>query len=237
MKNLFVIIFVAILSISCSSEKKKTGNMLVNGQIKGLRKGKIYLQKMKDTVLVSVDSVNLSGNDTFVLSDQIENPEMYFLTFDGNTTQKSILFFGEKGIITINDELEKFGINPEISGSKNQEILERYKKTNNRFKNQRLDLIKKSFDAQKDGDTELLKKIEETSQKMIRRRYLYTTNFALSNANSEVAPYLALTELYNANIKLLDTIYTSMSDNVRKSKYGKRLENFILKIKKETNSK
>src|SRR5690554_6014122 len=109
MKKIAAFAFIIVLTLACSSPKKE-GNMLVNGQIKGLKKGTLYLQKMQDTVLVSVDSVALVGKDMFTLSDNVTSPEMYYLTFDGNTTNKYILFFGEKGTITINDNIDKFGI-------------------------------------------------------------------------------------------------------------------------------
>ena len=114
MKKIFTLLALSILILSCSS--KKEGNMIVKGQIKGLKKGKLYLQKMKDTVLVSVDSVNLLGNDQFLLTDNVTSPVLYYLTFDGNTTDKRILFFGEEGTITINDAVDKFGFSPVPSG-------------------------------------------------------------------------------------------------------------------------
>ena len=55
MKKLISCIILALLIISCSEEKK--GNMLVKGQIDGLKKGSLFLQKLKDTVLISVDSI------------------------------------------------------------------------------------------------------------------------------------------------------------------------------------
>ena len=51
---------------------------------------------------------------------------MYFLSIEGN--QNILSFFGEKGTITVNDQLEKFGIAPLIEGSNNQNIMEKYKK-------------------------------------------------------------------------------------------------------------
>jgi hypothetical protein len=112
MKKIITIFIASFTIFACS---KKEGNMIVEGQIKGLKKGTLYLQKMKDTSLVSVDSVKLLGTDTFRLSDQVDSPVMYYLTFDGNTTDKRILFFGEEGVITIKDHVEKFGINPNFS--------------------------------------------------------------------------------------------------------------------------
>jgi len=147
MKKIITLLLVSFLMTACSS--KKEGNMLVQGQIKGLKKGTLYLQKMKDSLLISVDSISLLGNDQFRLTDDVASSVLYYLTFDGNTTDKRILFFGEKGTITINDKVEQFGYHPEIIGSKNQEILDRYNTVMRKFQNKRLEYIKQDFDAKK----------------------------------------------------------------------------------------
>ena len=229
MKKIIAICAFSILAFACSS--KKEGNMIVKGQIKGLKKGTLYLQKMKDTVLVSVDSIKLFGDDKFTLVDNVTSPEMYYITFDGNTIDKSLMFFGEKGEITINDKLEEFGFTPEIKGSKNQEVMDKFRDIDNRFKDQRLEFIQKNFEARQAKDEELLKKLETDYQKMLRRRFLFSTNFAIANADSEAAPYIALSELFNANIKLLDTINNSLTDKVKNSNYGKSLQKFVTDIK------
>ena len=233
MKKIIVVLVVSILMIACSS--KKDGNMIVEGTIKGLKKGTLYLQKMNDTAIISIDSVNVLGDGNFRLTDNIESPIMYYLTYDGNANDKRILFFGGKGTITINDNMSTFGFSPEITGSPNQLVLDKFLKINNQFKNQRLEFIKKEFDARQSKNTDLIENLEEDYNRMIRRKYLYTTNFALSNSNSEAAAYIALTELYDANIKLLDTINKKLSMEVKNSIYGKRLDAYILKIKSKEN--
>lgn len=225
------IIAICLLLVAAACSSKKEGNMIVQGNIKGLKKGTLYLQKMKDTVLVSIDSVNVFGSGDFKLTDNVVSPVVYYLTFGGNTTNKRILFFGNKGTITINDNIEFFGVAPEITGSENQIIFNNYLKINSGFNNQNLEFIKQDFEAKKAKNVDLQEKIRKDYNKMIRRRYLFTTNFALANSDSDVAPYLALTELYNANIKLLDTINNSLSPKIRKSDYGKRLDKFIEEIK------
>lgn len=229
MKKITALLALSIILFACSS--KKEGNMIVQGQIKGLKKGTLYLQKMADTVLVSVDSIALNGSDTFTLTDNVASPVLYYLTFDGNTTDKRILFFGEQGIITINDEIDKFGFSPKISGSKNQEVLDRYNVISKRFQNERLDFIKKDFDAKKANDTELVDKLFEDYQKMTKRRVLYTTNFAITNADFEAAPYIALTEMYDASLKMLDTVNASLTPKIKKSEYGKRFQEYLKNIK------
>jgi hypothetical protein len=233
MKKIIVVLIVSILMIACSSEKD--GNMVVEGTIKGLKKGTLYLQKMNDTAIISIDSVNVLGDGNFRLTDNVESPVMYYLTYDGNANDKRILFFGGKGNITINDNMSTFGFSPEITGSPNQLVLDKFLKINNQFKNQRLEFIKKEFDARQSKNTDLIENLEKDYNRMIRRKYLYTTNFALSNSDSEAAAYIALTELYDANIKLLDTINKKLSMDVKNSIYGKRLDKYISKIKSEEN--
>lgn len=235
MKKIFLLIF-AILIAACSS--KKEGNMIVNVQIKGLKKGTMYLQKISnDSIVKTIDSVAILGTDTFTLTANVEEPEIHFVTFDGNTSNKYITFFAEKGTINIVDDVAKFGINPVISGSKNQEILDQYYKISNRFNNQNLDLIKGKFLAQKNNNIDSINLIDKQHESLLRRRYLVTVNFALNNASNNVAPYIALTELVNANVKLLDTIQSSLSVDVKKSLYGKKLTKFISDIKKEERKK
>lgn len=226
-----ILFLFTLLVFSCSKERET--NMTVTGQIKGLKKGKLYLQKMKDTLLVSVDSTSLNGVDTYELKDFVESPVVYYLTFDANNAKKSILFFGEEGTITINDNVDTFGLNPEINGSKNQTIFDEYKIMSKRFQERNLELIKQDFEAKKANDTDLMKKIENDYKSLIRRRVLYTANFAITNSDYEVAPYLALTELYDATIPLLDTVNSSLSDRVKNSIYGKRYQEYLDTIKKK----
>ncbi|NLP58240.1 DUF4369 domain-containing protein [Lutibacter sp. B1] len=228
MKKLLSYLTVAILLFSCSNNKK--GNMLVNGTIEGLKKGTVYLQKYKDTLLISVDSVKLDGKSNFTLTDEIESPEIYIIALDKIADEK-ISFFGEKGTISVNSKLSKLSTSAKIEGSKNQEIFDEHLKMVKQFNGKQLDLFKEKFDAQKNNDSEQYAKIEKEEESIIKRKFLYTTNFAVKNANYEVAPYIALTELYNANIKLLDTINNSLSKEVKASKYGKQLQDFISKIK------
>ena len=208
--------------------------MIVNGNIDGLKKGTLYLQKFKDTLLVSVDSIQLNGKSNFTLADQIETPEIYYIVLDKKSDEK-ILFFGEKGEINITSKLSKFATSAKITGSKNQTLLEEHNAMAQKFNEKQLDLFKEKFDAQKIDDTALVSKIEKQKTGLIKRKYYFSTNFAVNNGEYEVAPYIALTELYNANIKLLDTVNNSLSKNVKASKYGLELEKFIAGIKKNEN--
>jgi len=232
MKKIISCIVLVSLLISCNSEKN--GSLIVSGKIDGLKKGTLYLQKYKDTLLVSVDSIQLNGVSNFRLVDEIESPEIYYVSLDKKGDEK-ISFFGEKGEITVNSKLSKFEVSAKIAGSKNQELIEEHTEMVRKFNGKQMDFIKGKFDAQKNNDTALLSKIEKDEKNLIKRKYYFSTNFAVNNSNFEVAPYIALTELYYANVKLLDTINNSLSKEVKASKYGLELEKFIQDIKKKEN--
>ncbi|AUP78246.1 DUF4369 domain-containing protein [Flavivirga eckloniae] len=228
MKKISLFLF-ALLIISCND---KAPDLIVKGTIKDLKKGTVYLKKVIDTALVTVDSLVINGTPQFELHSDIESPEVFFLYLDKNSSEKDrITFFADKGITEINTTLKNFVFDAKINGSPQQKLLEKHQTIMTKMNNKNLDLIKEHFEAQRDNDTVKVKALEKESENTLKRKYLYTVNFALNNRDSEVAPYLALTEIYNARIKFLDTINNSLTPKVKNSKYGKRLQSFIDKIK------
>lgn len=227
MKKIGQLLILVMVVFACSKETENT--MYVKASIKGLKKGTFYLQKQIDSLIVSVDSIQVSGREDFVLEDEVNSPEMYYLTL-GNSS-KRLSFFGESDTVSIHSQLDLFGLKAKVSGSENQALLDEYTDMMERFNSQRLDLIKQEFEARKMGSQDSLNEVAKALQNWNKKKYLYTTNFAVKNAGFEVAPYLALTELTNANIKLLDTINNSMSEEVKASKYGMQLNAFIEGIK------
>ena len=67
--------------------------------------------------------------------------------------------------------------------------------------------------------------------KSYKRSYLYSINFAINNKDSEVAPFVAVSEIYDANVKYLDTINKVLPPKIANSKYGIILEAYIKTIK------
>lgn len=222
---------IALIVFSCGKSKKQ-GNMTINGTITGLKKGTVYLQKVKDSSFISIDSVELKNTNTFTLTSNIESPEIFYISLGKNNSEK-ISFFGEKGIITLQSRLDKMVLSSKISGSKNNAFLEEYNKMVSKFNNKRLDLLKNKFEAYKSENLDSVQKLENLELNLLKRRYLYTANFAISKSDYEVAPYVALLAIDNANIKLLDTINKSLSDKVKNSVYGKKLDELLKKLQKD----
>ncbi len=227
------IILTALFLVSCSNSNPEL-EMNLSGNVKGLKKGTLLLQKIQDSTLVSIDSVAVDGNPNFSFVEEIESPEIYYLYLrlkDGTLREDRIPFFAEPGEIIINTSLKKFGDDFIVNGSENEQALDEYKKLMQRFADRNLDLIKEEFTAQKDGNDSLIEAVKRKKLSTLSGRYLATVNFALNNKDKEVAPYLLLTEVYDANVKYLDTVYTSLTPKVKDSKYGTLLESFITERK------
>ncbi|OEJ98944.1 hypothetical protein A8C32_07080 [Flavivirga aquatica] len=226
-------LFFAFLIIACS---EKQHDLVVKTSIKGLKKGTVYLKKIEDTTLITVDSLVINGNSKFELYSDLESPQIFFLYLDKHSAEKDrITFFADKGITEITTTLKNFVFDAKINGSTQQKKLEEYLHVISRINNRSLDLIKENFEALKNKDTVKMNAIKKEADNTTKRKYLYTANFALNNKDSEVAPYLALSEIYNARIHLLDTINNSLTPKVKASKYGKELELYIAKRKESSN--
>lgn len=232
-KTLIALFALALLS-SCS-EKKTDKNLHITGFIKGFKKGTLYIQRIKDTSLVAIDIIKIDGDSHFSSDLKIDSPEMLYLFIDRgvtNSIDNNLPFFVEPGNIKIESSLDFFTADAKISGSKNQELYDEYKKVVSRYVDQNLDLIQKRFTAFKANNTAELDKIQEEQDNILKRKYLYTTNFAVNHADYDVAPYVAVAEIYDINLKYLDTIQKSMTPKIAKSLYGKKLNTLIQERKK-----
>lgn len=232
MKKIVVIVLISLIAIACRKEAKNT--MIVQGEIKDLKKGTIYLQKQNDSLIVVVDSIVLDGTSKFILKTEVESPEIYYLSLD-KSPSKEISFFGEKGTITINTKLNKFQFGAEVNGLTNQKLLDEYNEIKRRYSGKRLDLVKADFEAKRDNDTIRIDSIANAIDNLLKSRYRYAINFAMTNKDKEVAPYVALTEINDANIIWIDSVHNSLTPEIKESKYGKILSDYIAERKKSNN--
>jgi len=229
MKYFSVVFICSFLFAACGNDTSKN-EMLLTGEVKGLKKGTLWLQKFDDSVFVSVDSMVVDGSSMFTFSEEITTPEVYFLamTFqDSSNIVKRIPFFAEAASLSIYSTLEDYERGVRITGSVNQEKMDQYTALMKRFYNQNLELIEDGLNAMKDGNDSLSTVVRNKQDRLLKNTYLAAVNFAINHSNFEVAPYIMLTEVPDVNTKYLDTVYSSLTPKIKDSKYGKALESFI----------
>ncbi|MEC4116643.1 DUF4369 domain-containing protein [Myroides phaeus] len=231
MKKILYTLLIATgaLFVSCNKESGK-GNLIVTGKVDGFKQGNLYLYQIQDTVFKAIDSLAVTGDSSFKFDLNIDSPEVFFLTLDRghtNSQDNQIMFFAEPGQMTVNTTLKNFYADAKVTGSKSQETYENYLKTRSAVLDKQNELLVARFNAEKENNTAKIDSITKLSKKFLVRKYLNAVNFALNHKDSDATPYIALTDLYDANVKYLDTIYKSLSPEVMAHKYGKQLEEFI----------
>lgn len=232
MKNLFLTTLTIGLLISCTGETKNT--MTVTGNVKGLKKGTLYLQHIPDTVLVTLDSLKVDGDGNFTFKTELESPEIFYLYLkkkDNNDINDRITFFGEPGTVIINTSWNTFDIGATIEGSKSQKKLEEYNKVISRFSKKSLEYIQLRYDPKLRPDSLAVDSIERLSNQNTLREYMYSLNFAMNNPDSYVAPYVVLGNAGNTTVKFLDSIYQKLTPDVAESKYGRALKKYMEETK------
>ena len=235
MKKYIWFTLLVLLMAGCG-DGEDNYKMIVTGNVKGLKKGTLYLQYVPDSSLINIDSVEVLGDGRFRFETILESPEIYYLYLDkkdNNEFNDRITFFGEPGTITINTTWNTFETKASIEGSVTQEKLEEYNEIMNKFHNQSLELMRAAADPNIQSDSTALDSIQKLSDKVIFRGYLYTLNFALNNSDSYLAPYLALTNATNANPIYLDSIYNGLDKEVAASKYGIKLKEYLENVSAE----
>ena len=231
MRNILTLALLVLILTSC---QKETHDFTLKGHIKGLKKGVVYLERQQDSSMVVLDSLEINGNSEFELHSDLAEPEVLFLRLDKNDTDEGVIvFFADKGITEITSDIKNFNFLSKIKGSKQQVVLDEYLLMMSKFNNKNLDMIKENFEAQIANDSTKVNTFEKDYNSLLKRKYLYTINFAVNNKDSEVAPYLALSEIPNTSVKFLETIYEALDENIKASMYGKELKDKIDRTKTE----
>ncbi len=226
MKKIIFLLAIVLTITSC----RKENEMIIEATITGLKKGTVYLQKIKDSSLINLDSVIVNGQDKFILSTIAKTPELYYVyvdKVDGTEYNDRITFFGEKGVIKIKTHLDKINSTVSVSGSKSDEVYKRYlksiKKINNEIGIENIDFI----NAQYDNNQEKIISSDKKLNTLIRSKYLRSIQFALNNKKSPVAAYIGAREIPEANVIYLDSIYKGLSKRAKKTIYGQELADII----------
>ena len=220
-----ILLLFLFLITGCDTDKN---SMIISGEIDGLRKGTLYLQTLKDSLIISLDSVKIDGDSNYKLKTNIEEPDLFYLyldKYDGDSLNDVITFFGNKGDIIINSRLQTFDSGYEISGSKNSELLNEYLSIIRQYNFQNLDLLEIFYNAQIENNQDRIDSVNLEIENLIRRKYLYSLNFAITNSDYEISPYIAISQIPDANKELLLKLYDTLSIEVQNSKYGKLLKN------------
>jgi len=234
MKHTIAAICALVLVAACG-KKEQTKDLLFTGEIKGIKKGELSIRRFEDTAWVTVEKIAFDGDSKFETELDLPSAEMLSLKLDRGVTENiddELLIFAEPGQMTLNTDLDRFYAKATVTGSKNHELFEEFRRVKSRYTDQELELSLAEFNAKKDGKVFSAEENDTKLANTIKRRYLYAINFARNHADKEIAPYIALYEVPNAQLVYLDTISNALTPQIKKSKYGKQLADYLSERRK-----
>ncbi len=224
-QKIFIFTLIIFFFLACSPTKKSQ-NLIVEGTVKGLRLGTLKLQKLEKDTLKTIDSIKIDGNEKFHFATFIKQPQAMVLTLPEVKNGQLVFFAAPNDTIHIFTYVESFGTNPMIKGGANQTAKNEFDKMMRQFNNRELDLFKAKFEASKQHLLTEADSLGKKLDRLKRKRSLYTLNFILRNKDKAIAPYIAMINFYN-NPKVLDTVYKTLSPEIKKSIYAQKIKTII----------
>lgn len=229
MKKYAILAAILVLGVSCSPDNK-ADLMVVEGRVEGLKKGTLYLQHVADSTLQTVDSMLVRGDGAFSMQATVSEPDVYYLYLDNadnNRLDDRIAFFGEPGSYRIQTSWNAFEKDAAITGPPSQEAYQTFRETMSRFRLEELSMLQAMGSLEMPGDSSRIDSLENALDRNLKRRYRYALNFVFSQKDSYLAPFIASTEVADANPKYLDSLYRVLPTHIAESKYGKILKGLL----------
>ena len=116
-----LILFITLISFTGC----KNNNIEIIGKLTNPIKGEyIYLDELRSGTLVTVDSVPMPEDGSFVFSVGIESPAFYLLKTDENNFLTMLLEPGER--VEIKSDFDSLNFPASITGSKGTELMVGY---------------------------------------------------------------------------------------------------------------
>ncbi len=237
MKNSILLLIILGILSSCNSDREIDNYVTLKGDIAGLKVGTVLLQRVQDSILVTLDSVQLDGSSQFTLKALLDEPQLVYLHLDvkdGAKYDDRVSIFAEDTVLTISSSLKSFEKDIKVSGSKNNDILDEYKVNKKKLDEVYTELVKRSItmNQQENASQADIEKLDADYEKYLRKSVLYALNYAERFKDKEVAPYIILTDAFDANPKLLEQVFDKMPKKIQTSLYGKQLSGLIETSKK-----
>jgi hypothetical protein len=227
--KLIFVFSVFFFTLNCSNSTA-VQSLDLEVQIKGLSSGRLFILREKNNKYVKIDSHEINLQKKILFKIPLNEPEILFLVVDRKATRSDdnvLYFFAEPKPMQITTNIENFSYAAEITGSENHNLLTSYQKGIKKLSHLELEYLNEQ--RVNSGETHI---IDTKILKINRKKTLYATNFAFSNRDKEIAPYIALINKDQWNFKISDSLYNSLSTNARNSIYGKQFQETI-KQKKE----
>ncbi len=218
-KLIFGLLALAVMA-SCTSQK--SDEFLIQGKVRGEKVEKVYLQKIVESNLQSIDSAVVE-NGIFKFAGTISSPDIYYIGLDEN---RFISFFNEPSKIEVDFHTDSLA-NPHVTGSKSDKDYRDYLTMVEKQRSVQVGLYTAYNEASRNADSVKMKELEKEFEASDEAQKVEIMSFINSNSNSYVAPYVALRHAYVMELEDMEKVYNSFGKEVAASNFATLLNERI----------
>jgi len=219
----------AIGLISLSAMAQKAESFTIEGELMGLKEGQYVYLTCKWNEKIITDSAKVSLIK-FKFKGTTPEPNMYWF-YTEPTSQKYLIFFIDKGLVSIKGTTTDL-MNAEVTSGSTNEVYKKYTAISKLYDEKKNKLSYDFQMAQQARDQVKMQQIEADYNVLSVEQLMKIDEFIISNSSSIVAGYaLWATSQENPQMERMDKLYTAFSDDVKKSKFGKIVSDRIAAVK------
>lgn len=220
MKKVAFVLLCSFILASCSVKKNQYD---MNGTIKGIDTGKIFLQKFNSEKWVNIDSTLLQKGK-FNFKGTIQLPEMWQIVIDEKNVVVPV--FIENSQIDINifpDSLDK----SIVKGSASQDKYQQYVKSREVIDQKMEQAYNEWKKAKEAGDKITMNRADSISTVLDGEIKVLLQNFVKINPATVISPYLVMRSSWQFELPELQEIAVKLDTSISTSVYTQRLKNRI----------
>jgi len=224
MKKFSIYLIVAVILASCAGERDR---YTINGTIKGIDSGMVFLQKFDVDQWVKIDSTQLDKGK-FIFKGKIALPEMWYLSM--KEKQVFVPLFVENAKINIEifaDSVDKVN----IDGSVSHDIYKQYQAMNKALNAKIEETYKEWKKAKENKDSVTMKKTDSISTELDKQMKQNLTDFVKANNKSVVASYLVMRNAWQFDLPELEALVNGLDTNLNTSLYTQSLKKRVTILK------
>tara|TARA_B100000401_G_scaffold29155_1_gene17522 strand:+ start:1674 stop:2333 length:660 start_codon:yes stop_codon:yes gene_type:complete len=215
MKNKIIIFFIILTS--CSSEKE---NLIIEGEINGVKNSKIYLLIADDGIIM--DSTNVIDGK-FNLKTFLDEPKEISLILENINSKNKFDFITEPTNILFTSSKDKFVFNGKIKNSKLYSEFITIDNQINKFDEKDLELLAKQIEFSVKADQKKYDSLNKERIKINQKKILFIVNHSINNNSSPVSAFIIHKYKKSINKNYIEKVYNNFSDEIKDSYYGKKL--------------
>lgn len=206
---------------------------VINGNIKKVPDNSyIYLSHIYNEV-THIDSAQVKS-EKFTFKGKTPEPNMYWLTFKKTDTNPLLIFFVDNTSISISADADSMG-NAKIKGGTTQDDYKNWLQMQSKYGETRKGLIMQYNSYGQSNDQANAKRIIDTAGILERAYVKDIEKFIKAHPQSNIGAYAIYSVVLDwPKIDEYDELYNSLSEPVRKGKFGKLAEDKIAVMKGAT---